>query len=202
MIPPCQPPCVSPRFMYNPGVPSAAEEDEGFEQDDFDFIEITNTGDSTLNLENFSLSGGVDFNFPNIDLESGGQVLLVEDEEAFEERYGPGLPVIGAWSGNLANGGEQLLLSDGATTVLNFTYEDGWYPSTDGDGASPDHRRPFRASAILGHERRMASRAAQSPAPPELPQTRVPIGSGNISMKTIWQTQPSAHWMPTQTAMA
>ena len=134
--PPVPPSLRITEIMYHPGPPSPSELAAGFGQDDFDFIELTNTGDTTLDLGTFTLTGGVTYNFPNMNLEPGDRVLLVEDDEAFEARYGAGLPMIGSWSGSLSNNEEELVLKSGDITVLEFTYKDGWYPSTDGNGAS------------------------------------------------------------------
>ena len=46
------------------------------------------------------------------------------------------LPVAGAWSGGLANNREQITLQSGNVTLQQFTYDDDWHPSTDGDGYS------------------------------------------------------------------
>lgn len=43
----------------------------------------------------------------------------------------------GEYSGYLGNGGEQLRIEDVQNEkILDFDYNDAWYPSTDGDGLS------------------------------------------------------------------
>ncbi|MFT4546544.1 MAG: hypothetical protein ACI9MB_000487 [Verrucomicrobiales bacterium] len=123
-------------IMYHPGPPSQTEMDDGYNQDDFDFIELANSGDAPINLATFAITGGLSFTFPNFDLAPGEHVLLVEDEDAFAERYGEGLPVLGSWSGSLSNSGERIALEQNGQTVLDFTYKDSWFPSTDGTGPS------------------------------------------------------------------
>ena len=44
--------------------------------------------------------------------------------------------MIGSWSGSLSNTDDRIVLKFGAVTVLDFTYEDDWYASTDGTGPS------------------------------------------------------------------
>ena len=46
------------------------------------------------------------------------------------------MPVVGSWSGNLSDTDDQIVLMSGGAIVLDFTYKDDWYPSTDGTGPS------------------------------------------------------------------
>ena len=68
-------------------------------------------------------------------------MLVVKDTAAFQMRYGPGLPVAGAWEATdrLDNGGEQLKLSFGAgDPIRDFVYDDNtpWPTAPDGSGVS------------------------------------------------------------------
>jgi hypothetical protein len=71
-------------------------------------------------------------------LAPGGYVLIVGNLAAFSARYDAnGLNIAGQYSGRLNNAGERLLLVDANTTPLHdFTYDDAWHPTTDGDGPS------------------------------------------------------------------
>ena len=70
-------------------------------------------------------------------LTPGQRVIVVSNQAAFELRNGTGFPIVGEFSGNLDNGGEQLQIIDAVgENVLEFTYSDSWYPQTDGDGHS------------------------------------------------------------------
>ena len=51
--------------------------------------------------------------------------LLVKDIDAFSLRYGPALPVIGTFTGNLRNSGEMLELKGPEGTIRKFEYDDG-----------------------------------------------------------------------------
>jgi hypothetical protein len=85
------------------------------------------------------LAGAVDFTFPSMLLAPGRYVVVVEDVAAFRARYGAAVPVAGDYSGALSNGGEniELLLPEPyALAIQDFTYDDAWYPATDGDGYS------------------------------------------------------------------
>ncbi|MGE5294145.1 MAG: lamin tail domain-containing protein [Solirubrobacterales bacterium] len=118
-------------IMYHPG-------DTGDPNDpNTEFIELTNIGDESINLNLVRFSEGVDFTFPSATLIPGGCILVVKDPAAFEARYGPGLPIAGRYEGNLSNAGERLRLQDAARrTIHDFRFEDGWYKTTDGEGCS------------------------------------------------------------------
>lgn len=167
---------VISEFHYRPSDVAPAELAAGYtDRDDFEFVELMNTGAQTLNLTGVRfvmVSGaGIDFDFstaPLRTLEPGEKILLVNDRAAFEIRYGTGLSgqMAGEYSGNLSNDGELLTLLDGGGGVIrSFTYNDQspWPEGADGDGFSlvliapgqsppPDHADPFnwRASLTAG----------------------------------------------------
>lgn len=115
-------------IMYHPkGVVDPNEE----------FIELINTSNQTLNLNLVSFTGGVSFTFPSLDLLPGEYVLVVEDQAAFETKYGGGLNIAGQYTGKLNNAGEGIELEDAiGRTIQNFDYSDNWYLITDGRGFS------------------------------------------------------------------
>ena len=133
---------------YHPSDPTDVERSAGFDDvDDFEFIELVNIGAQTIDLSEvefrkvISNAGeeGVDFRFADsvwTQLGPGERVLVVEDVEAFALRYGSELPVAGQWTGQLSNGGEQISVWAGPELLQQFTYDDGWYPPTDGSGSS------------------------------------------------------------------
>ncbi len=102
-----------------------------------EFIELTNIGGETINLNLVRFTDGVQFTFPSIDLAPAEYVLVVEDTNAFEAAYGPGLPIAGSYAGSLSNGGEQIELQDAAGQIIeSFRFRDNWYDVTDGEGFS------------------------------------------------------------------
>jgi hypothetical protein len=126
-------------LMYNPADPP-----DGSDSDNYEFIELKNTGDSTLALTQVSFVDGIvfDFNDSAVTHVGPGQfVLVVRNRSAFESRYGQALsPIIaGEYSGRLANGGERVALVDyWDGTIAEFEYDDGgsWPPLADGQGHS------------------------------------------------------------------
>jgi len=108
--------------------------------DAFEFLELKNIGPAPLNLLGVRLTIGVDFGFTGssvTNLAPGARVLVVRNLAAFESRYGSGLPVAGQYSGLLDNAGENLRLEDATgEKILDFDYNNAWYPITDGVGFS------------------------------------------------------------------
>lgn len=100
-----------------------------------EYIELKNTANIPLNLALVRFTDGIDFAFPNVNVDPGDLVLVVRQLDAFEARYGLELPVIGQYEGNLNNGGEWVELRDAADQIVQrFRYRDNWYANTDGDG--------------------------------------------------------------------
>ena len=133
-------------IMYNAAVPDGVG--TNYTGGDFEFIEIRNTGTETVGLAGVELTEGVYFDFRDGDiatLGAGEYVVLVSDYDAFATRYtgGETARVAGEYRGRffdphgaLANGGEDITLTDGlGRTIQRFSYDD-WYDITDGDGFS------------------------------------------------------------------
>lgn len=129
-------------IMYHAAHPTENEENAGYKNDkDFDYLEIQNTGDTPVDLTNIQVAGGVSFTFNGGTLAAGEFVLVVENQAAFQSRYGMGSNVAGEYSGALSNGGETVQLLDPNLIVIqSVAYEDepalGWYSQTDGYGRS------------------------------------------------------------------
>ncbi len=72
-----------------------------------------------------------------MELVSNEHVVVVQDRQAFETRYGMAINIAGQYSGRLNNAGERIRLEDAVgQTILDFDYRDGWRSITDGDGFS------------------------------------------------------------------
>ncbi|MFT4548999.1 MAG: hypothetical protein ACI9MB_002969, partial [Verrucomicrobiales bacterium] len=149
---------VVSEMMYNPSSPTAAEIDAGHDDsEDFEFLELLNTGSGLLDLSGLRFTEGITFDFTGsavTTLVAGGRVVIVEDPDAFEFRYGAGLPVAGRYIGKLKDEGEGVHVIDALDqTVRNFIYDNvaPWPTTPDGQGPSlvlvdpysdPDHSNP------------------------------------------------------------
>ncbi|MFT5523194.1 MAG: hypothetical protein ACI9HK_001140, partial [Pirellulaceae bacterium] len=176
---------VVSEFSYNPASPSAAElaVDSTLTDDDFEFVELLNISPQSLALTDVEFVDGspVTFSFADSSiqqLEPNERVLVVGNRQAFELRYGVGLPIAGEFeSGGLANGGEGItVVGTGNTILQDFTYDDRlpWPITADGYGFSlvlidpttnPDHNNPFnwRASGDVHGSPGVADIATQPP---------------------------------------
>lgn len=118
-------------IMYHPQAPTDAGEPNE------EFIELTNIGDETINLNLVRFTNGIDFTFPNLELAPGQYIVVVQDREVFVARYSNRIQIAGQYSGSLNNAGERITLQDAAgQTILDFSYSDDWRPLTDGEGFS------------------------------------------------------------------
>ncbi|HET6428392.1 MAG TPA: lamin tail domain-containing protein, partial [Phycisphaerae bacterium] len=117
-------------IMFNPLVGA-------LDGDEYEFVEVHNPSASSVFLGGMRLTGGVEFTFPDVSLPAGGWVLVVRNQAAFASRYPAAASmVVGAYSGNLSDGGETIRLDDAAgRAVLTIDYSD-WYEVTDGAGWS------------------------------------------------------------------
>ena len=135
-------------FHYHPANPSTpAELAISSDDTDFEFIEITNTSSSTVNLSGVHFTQGISFLFDtdsaSDELAAGESLLVVSNREAFLARYGQSLaPLIAGTFGNgskLSNNGENLTLADAfGSTIATIPYTDSspWPEAADGDGPS------------------------------------------------------------------
>ena len=121
---------------YHPGSPPVGSTYQDAE--DYEFIELTNTGATPINLANCAFTTGVTFTFPSMTVNPGQYIVLVKNAAAFTERYGSSIPIAGVYSGNLSNSGEQIVLMDADDhTIQNFFFlDDDWIPAADGPGYS------------------------------------------------------------------
>lgn len=131
-------------IMYHPTDPSPAELAAGFiDADDFEFIEITNTGTSSIDLRGLYIYDAVGFDFDNSTLGTtlapGARIILAARRSAFEFRYGTSLPVAGSYTGNLNNAGETITIRDDNDAIIRqVSYQpiNGWPSEADGAGYS------------------------------------------------------------------
>ena len=137
---------------YNPADPvTPAETAVSFDNDEFEFIELMNTGSDTLELGGVQFIRGISFAFPdNYTLAGGARTLVVKNLAAFTARYGAGHSIAGTYpEPNLSNNGETITLVDALGEIIqSFSYDDDWAPLSDGGGRSLVIRDP--SGPVLG----------------------------------------------------
>ncbi len=123
-------------IMYNPP-PLAGNTNDS---QSFEFIKLKNTGSAALDLTSVRFTNGIYFDFSGsavTTLAPGEVVLVVRDSAAFTARYGSGFNIAGQYDGALDNAGERIQLIDASgEEILDFSYNNSWYPITDGLGFS------------------------------------------------------------------
>lgn len=107
--------------------------------DEFEFIELTNVGDSTVSLTGYAFNTGITYTFPSkAELGPGEFLVLAYNAEYFEQRYG--FAPFGVFTGHLSNSGEKIVLMNTTTKteVFSVKYETDspWPEAADGAGFS------------------------------------------------------------------
>ena len=92
--------------------------------DEYEFIELRNTGTNTLDLTGLKFTSGIDFAFTNGTLLNAGEYfVLARNATAFAEKY-PGVTINGTYTGKLNNSGDTLTLSHIlGTEVFSVSYD-------------------------------------------------------------------------------
>ncbi|HEY5911734.1 MAG TPA: PA14 domain-containing protein [Verrucomicrobiae bacterium] len=130
--------------------------------DQFEFLELKNTGTNVLDLSGLQFTDGITFAFTNQARLSPGQFfVLVRNPAAFAMKY-PGVRVDGVYTGKLDNAGEKVTLAHVlGTNIYSFTYNQRppWPVTPDGYGFSlvradpagdPGFASSWRASTYPG----------------------------------------------------
>ena len=113
---------------YNP----SPDQGEGYE-----FIELLNGGDATIDLSGYSFADGIEFTFPSDTYISPGEYMVIAQDAAMYS--GLGYQIFEWTNGQLANGGENIQLKDNIGIEIDrVKYDDisPWPASPDGDGPS------------------------------------------------------------------
>ncbi|QDU56553.1 lamin tail domain-containing protein [Aeoliella mucimassa] len=114
------------------------------DEDDQEFIEILNTGSTTIDLTGVQITDFASTPYvfsPGQMLAPGEYMVIARTPEVFEAVYGTNvnLALDGFGDRNLSNGGETISLLDASGNVIqSFTYSDDtpWPTTADGDGPS------------------------------------------------------------------
>jgi hypothetical protein len=132
---------VISEINYDPAVPTPAElaVNPAFGNDDFEFIELFNTGLTTVDLLDTHFDTGVTFNFGNSSIDPGQRAVLVKNIAAFQARYGTAITIAGTYTGSLSNSGENLRLRAANNSILSsvtYSPSGNWPGRAAGDGST------------------------------------------------------------------
>lgn len=122
---------VVSEIHYRPAPPTTGESSAGHDSpDQFEYLELLNTGSTTLDLSTLSFTEGITFDFASNQFQNlppGNRVLVTANQEAFVRRYGSNQlsRIAGNYTGNLSDTGERLVLMNSNDTVIHsFAYDD------------------------------------------------------------------------------
>jgi len=121
-------------IMYHPPAPPSGNP---YLREDFEYLELKNIGAVAMNLNGVHFTNGIDFVFGSVNLNAGQTLILAKNPAAFASRYPAVVNVLGPYLGSLDNKGERIRLDDAVgEKILDFSYNNSWYPMTDGLGLS------------------------------------------------------------------
>jgi PKD repeat protein len=139
-------------FVLMSGVPASADPGgvviselnyhAGSDLDTDDYLELTNTGSTPIDMSGWSFTAGVTATFPaGTSIAAGQRFVVAKDATQFATTYGFAPDAV--YGGNLSNGGETVTIVDASATVVDtVTYSDSapWPTSPDGTGPSLELR--------------------------------------------------------------
>jgi hypothetical protein len=140
------------------------------EGESFEFVEILNAGSSTIHLNNYKLTGSIQFTFPDESIESNEIIVIAKTE--FEYLFADIREF--QWdTGTLPDGeGELILLNDKGDTLdfVNYNSRYFWPREPDGMGPSLELHHPsmenmasnsWRSSYVIGGSRGLSNNAVK-----------------------------------------
>ncbi|MSU36005.1 MAG: hypothetical protein EXS36_13055 [Pedosphaera sp.] len=125
-------------LMYYPAAPPAGSSHSA---SDFEFIELKNVSNETIDLLGYHFVEGVQYSFTSNstvhELGPGRRVLVVANADAFFSRYPGVIGVAGEYIGRLADDGERLTLAGPVgEQIFSVDYHSRWSRLADGPGFS------------------------------------------------------------------
>ena len=158
-------------IMFRPPALGAIDGDE------FEFIELKNTGTNSLNLSGLAFSG-ITFTFSNgTTLAPGGFFVLVRNAATFAFKY-PGVPIHGLYTGALNNGGENIALTHalgGPIFSVSYGTRAPWPVTADGFGFSLVQVNPITQAPDTGAKWRASTNPGGSPGADDPAPTLAPV---------------------------
>ena len=113
-------------------------DEDTIDDGEFEFVELKNTGTSTLFLGGAKFIKGLKYEFDHdVEFKAGKFIVLASNVEMFYKRYG--FYPFDEYEGQLDNGGEWLILTSPlGDTLCAFRFNDGtsWPSGPDGNGYS------------------------------------------------------------------
>ena len=119
-----------------------------------EWIELHNKMSVDVDVSNWNLSGGVDFDFPEGTIVPARGYLVVASNPTILAEQNSDAQIVGPFTGRLSNGGDDLLLFNNNGRLLDeIIYNDrnDWPSAPDGSGATLAKLDPQSASDVASH---------------------------------------------------
>ena len=177
------------------------------EQNGVEFVELLNSGDTSLDLTGVRFVDGIDFDFAEssiTSLEPSERLLIVSDVAAFDAAYGAGLPVAGVFANDtrLDNSGERLKLEDAtSSTIAEIRYhtESPWPVVAAGRSLVFDELAPAdtngesSAWAVSAEVGGSPGEAGERESPPTAPGVNLRIERVfEAQLRLVWESKPGS----------
>ena len=126
------PAIVINEIHYNPADTQGSD-------DLYEFLELVNADDHTIDLSGFAFGAGITYTFPDGASIAAGEIIVVAKAAGSYSAALPGIQVFQWTSGSLDNGGEQLALLDAdGNDIDRLTYDDvAPWPTAPDDNSGP-----------------------------------------------------------------
>jgi Lamin Tail Domain/Domain of unknown function (DUF4457)/CotH kinase protein len=185
--PPADGVVVFNELNYHPTAGDAAE-----------WIELSNLMTVNVDISGWSITGGVEFTFPNGTVIAGGaQLVIAKTPGAIPGALGP-------FAGALSNSSDKLTLLDRNNRLMDeFSYGDQgeWPAAADGSGATLAKRDPFTASS-RSENWTFSAQPGGTPGALNFPPPPPPTTTRVIARHDIWKydasgSTPAVNWNTT-----
>ena len=138
-------------YHYAPNYTDPSVPDSTFEENDEEWIELTNRSAEAVDLSGWRIGGGIEFVFPEGTMIGPGAFLVVtKDAAAFSEKW-PDVSVVGDFTGGLGNGGDHFRLYDGngwLADEVRYFDDAPWPRFADGGGCSMELIHPMADNSL------------------------------------------------------
>jgi len=120
------------------------------EGDEYEFIEISNNGDSPVELTGYLFAEGIDFSFPaGTNINSGEYIVITKNSGNYNHLDCQVLQ----WTGDpLPDSWANIILKDGHEKIIDYVNYDNntkWAPKSNGGGPSLELRNPYLENLYL-----------------------------------------------------
>ena len=155
----------------------------------YEYIELYNTSTSALDLSGLRFSDGITYTFPeHTTLQPNTYVTLAHSTTHYQQLYGH--PPQGQYTGKLSNSGEKIRLqTPNGLGVIDFNYNDFWYPYTDGSGYTLQLRDDSTTNDLLSLPQswstsKIPNGSPAAPEPENTPPSDIIISPATIQHDT------------------